>query len=174
MLDFDAICRVWEHLATFDAWFWRYLSCLSALGPHRAAFWTLIQTSQKGLWLQIHENCKNILKFSKEFIWKNEAWNLQILWVSQGPHFWRSLLAFDAWFWRYFSQMSALGPHRAAFRSRLWTLFVVIARTWPFYCLPSMLDFDAICRGRTSFGGHCLPSELHFECYLSWPDNLRF
>ena len=86
----------------------------------------------------------------------------------QGLSFWRSLLAFDAWFWRYLSCLSALGPHRAAFRSRLWTLFVVFQSTWPFYCLPSMLDFDAICRGRTSFGGHCLPSEVDFERYLSW------
>ena len=60
------------------------------------------------------------------------------------------------------------------FRSRLWTLFVVFQSTWPFYCLSSMFDFDAICRGRTSFGGHCLPSEVDFERYLSWPDIVCF
>ena len=60
------------------------------------------------------------------------------------------------------------------YRSRLWTLFVVFQSTWPFYCLSSMFDFDAICRGRTSFGGHCLPSEVDFERYLSWPDIVCF
>ena len=30
-------------------------------------------------------------------------------------------------------------------------LFVVAGGTWVIYSLPSMLDFDAICRGRTSF-----------------------
>ena len=44
--------------------------------------------------------------------------------------------------------------------------------TWPFYCLHWMFDFAAICRGRTSFGGHRLLSKTHFECYLSWPEVL--
>jgi hypothetical protein len=30
-----------------------------------------------------------------------------------------------------------------------------------------MLDYDAICRGRTSFGGYSLPSEVDFECIKS-------
>ena len=35
-----------------------------------------------------------------------------------------------------------------------------------------MLDSDAICRGRTSSASLCFPSEVDFECYLSWPDIL--
>ena len=35
-----------------------------------------------------------------------------------------------------------------------------------------MFDFAAICRGRTSFGGHRLLSKTHFEWYLSWPELL--
>ena len=147
-----------------------------------------------------------MIKFSKDFIWKNEAWNLQktvsgfkfnknwrfdkilvrilyekmrleifrFLRFCQGLSFWRSLLAFDAWFWRYLSCLSALGPHRAAFRSRLWTLFVVFQSTWPFYCLPSMLDFDAICRGRKHFWKSLLFFDAWFWRYLSWLDIVCF
>ena len=60
------------------------------------------------------------------------------------------------------------------FRSRLWSLFVVFQSIWLFYCLPSMFDSDAICRGRTSFRGDCLPSEVDFDRYLSWPDMVCF
>ena len=37
-----------------------------------------------------------------------------------------------------------------------------------------MFDSDAICRGRTSFRGDCLPSEVDFDRYLSWPDMVLF
>ena len=60
------------------------------------------------------------------------------------------------------------------FRSRLWSLFVVFQSTWSFYCLTSMFNFNAICRGRTLCGGHCLPSEVDFDRYLSWPDMVCF
>ena len=113
-----------------------------------------------------------MIRFSKEFIRKNEAWNFQIFKNFQGSSFWRSLLAFDAWFWRYLSCLSALGPHRAAFRSRLWTLFVVFQSTWPFYCLPSMLDFDAICGVPEHLAILLFAFEFDFDWYLSWPDIL--
>ena len=64
---------------------------------------SLIQTSQKGLRLQIQQILTIWLDFNKDFIWKNEAWNLQILWFTEGPYFWGSLLFSDAWFWRYLS-----------------------------------------------------------------------
>ena len=145
-----------------------------------------------------------MIKFSKDFIWKNEAWNLQktvsgfkfnknwrfdkilvrilyekmrleifrFLRFCQGLSFWRSLLAFDAWFWRYLSCLSALGPHRAAFRSRLSMVFVVAGGTFPSHCFSSMLDSDAICRGRTYFWRSLLFFDAWFWWYLSWPEVL--
>ena len=84
------------------------------------------------------------------------------------PEHWAILLfVFDVWFWRYLSWPDIFWRSLLAFRSRLWTLFVVFQSTWPFYCLPSMLDFDAICRGRTSSVSSCFPSEVDFERYLS-------
>ncbi len=41
--------------------------------------------------------------------------------------------------------------------------YAVFQSTWLLYCLSSMFDLDAICRGRTSFGGHCFSSEVDFE-----------
>ena len=47
------------------------------------------------------------------------------------------------------SFLIALGSHRAAFRNRFWLLFVVAGSTFGSHCFSSMLDSDAICRGRT-------------------------
>ena len=87
--------------------------------------------------------------------------------ISQGPSFWRSLLAFDAWFWRYLSCLSALGSHRAAFRSRFWPLFVVAGHTFGGHCFSWMLDFDAICRGRRYFCKSLLVFDAWF-CRYMW------
>ena len=104
--------------------------------------------------------------FNKELKRKHEAWNFRFLRISQGSSFWRSLLAFDAWFWRYLSCLSVLGPHRAAFRSRLCTLFVVAGRTFGGHCFSSMLDPDAICRGRRHFWKPLLAFDAWLWRYL--------
>ena len=105
----------------------------------------MILTLKNGLWLQIHKKLSKYTDFNKDFKRKNEAWNLQILWLSQGSSFWRSLLAFDAWFWCYLWCSRALDHFIVCIRCLILMLFVMIARTWPFYCLHSMLDFNAIC-----------------------------
>ena len=66
-------------------------------------------------------------------------------------HWWRSLLVFDAWFWCYLSLPEVLWKVMAYLWCLILMLYVVFQSTWPFYCLPSMLDFDAICRGRMYF-----------------------
>ena len=140
---------------------------------------------------KFNKKVNNHTDFVKKF---SLAWNFQILWISQGPSFWRSLLAFDAWCWRYLSWLEVLLEFIACLRcltlyaicrgrahswwsllfldAWLWcylswpevllqvtaclrcltlTLYAVFQSTWLFYCLSSMLDFDAICRGRRYF-----------------------
>ena len=136
MLDSDAICRgrrhFWKSLLAFDAWFWCYMWCSRALGHFivclRCLTLTLFVVFQS-TWsfyclpsmLDFDAICRGRTRFS------------------------RSLLFFDAWSWRYLSWPDIFWRSLLAFRSWLWTLFVVFQSTWPFYCLPSMLDFDAIC-----------------------------
>ena len=166
MLDFDAICRGRTSSVSScfpsEVDFERYLSCLELLVE--------VQSLIFNIFLMILRLRSKILNLS---------------WEALGRH----ALVFDAWFWRYLSWPDALLRllgHFAAnqswlnqvgdrwissafrvyfltFRSRLWTLFVVFQSTWPFYCLSSMFDFDAICRGRTSFGGHCFSSMLDLD-----------
>ena len=124
---------------------------------------SLIQTSQKGLRLQIQQILTIWLYFNKDFIWKNETWNLQILWFTEGPYFWGSLLAFDAWFWRYLSCQDALLEAIAFLRCLSVTLFVVAGGTFGSHCLPSMLDFDAICCARMHFWRFVLASMIDFR-----------
>ena len=120
-----------------------------------------------------------MIKFSKDFIWKNEAWNLQktvsgfkfnknwrfdkilvrilyekmrleifrFLRFCQGLSFWRSLLAFDAWFSRYLSWLEVLLEFIACLRCL--TLF-------------------AICRGRAYFWRSLLFFYAWYWRYLSW------
>ena len=78
----------------------------------------------------------------------------------------RSLLFFDAWSWCYLSWPDIFWRSLLAFRSWLWPLFVVFQSTWPFYCLPSMLDFDAICRGRTYFWRSLLFFDVRLWRYM--------
>ena len=95
-------------------------------------------------------------------------------------HWWRSLLVFDAWFWCYLSLPEVLWKVIAYLWCLILMLYVVFQSTWPFYCLPSMLDFDAICRGRMHFwrsvrafrsrlwtlfvvAGHCLFLHAFFQ-----------
>ena len=62
-------------------------------------------------------------------------------------NFWKSLLFFDAWFWRYMWCSRALGHFIVCLRCLILTLFVVAGSTFGGHCFSSMLDFDAICRG---------------------------
>ena len=62
-------------------------------------------------------------------------------------NFGRSLLAFDAWFGRYLSCLGDL----ATFDAWSWRYLSCLRALGHFYCLPSMLAFDAICRSRTHF-----------------------
>ena len=78
----------------------------------------------------------------------------------------------DVHFECYLSWPDHLGFLKFLLRSPFWMLFVVFRNILKFYCLPSMLVFDAICRGRTWSVFSCFPSEDHFECYLSWPEVL--
>ena len=140
-----------------------------------------------------------MIKFSKDFIWKNEAWNLQktvsgfkfnknwrfdkilvrilyekmrleifrFLRFCQGLSFWRSLLAFDAWFWRYLSCLSALGSHRAAFRSRLWLVFVVAGGTLTSHC-SGAADFQSKkCIIKTNIDVKFTTCVRHVSCLAS-------
>ena len=62
--------------------------------------------------------------------------------------FWKSLLAFDAWFWCYLWCSRALDHFIVCLRCLILMVFVVAGRTFKSHCLPSMLD--ALIQG----GGH--------------------
>ena len=87
-------------------------------------------------------------------------------------YFWRSLLFFDAWLWCYLSWPEVLLQVIACLRCLILMLYVVFQSTWSFYCLHSMLDSDAIHRGRTHFWRSLLFFDAWFWCYLSWPEQL--
>ena len=65
----------------------------------------------------------------------------------------------------------ALGYFIVCFGCLILMLFVVFQSTWSFYCLHSMLDFDAICRGRTDFWRSLLFFDAWFWC--SWPGDCQ-
>ena len=115
-----------------------------------------------------------MIRFNKEFIRKNEAWNFQIFKNFQGSSFWRSLLAVDAWLWRYLSWPEVLLKVIACLRCLILLLFVVFQSTWPFYCLPSMLDSDAICRGRSNFWKSLLAFDAWFWRWATYRISVSF
>ena len=96
------------------------------------------------------------------------------LFVVAGGTFGGHCLPSEVDFDRYLSWPDMVCFFMLFFRSRLWSLFVVFQSNWVLYCLPSMLDFDASSRGWTSSASSCFPSEVDFECYLSWPDMVCF
>jgi len=61
------------------------------------------------------------------------------------------LFAFDAWSWRYMWCFRALGYVIVCLRCLILMLFVVAGGTFRSHCFSSMLDSNAICRGRTFF-----------------------
>ena len=118
----------WRSLLVFDAGFWCYLSCLSALGLHRAAFrnrvWMLFVVAGHLL-----EVIACLEKSTLNAICRGRR------------YFWKSLFVFDALFWCYLWCSRALGHFIVCLRCLILTLFVVFQSTWPIYCLSSMLDF---------------------------------
>ena len=76
------------------------------------------------------------------------------------------LFAFDAWFRCYLSWPEALLDFIVCLRCLTLSVYVVFQNTWPFYCLPSMLVFDAICRGRRYFWKSLIAFDAWFWCYL--------
>ena len=89
-------------------------------------------------------------------------------------YFCKSLLFFDAWFCRYLSWPDTLVEVIACLRCLILMLYVVFQRTLPFYffCRCSILMVYVVA-GSTS-EGQCVPSEVDFERYLSWPDIVCF
>ena len=138
----NAICGVPEHLAillfAFDAWLWRYLSWPDIFWRLQLAFrswlWTLFVVAGHRLLLHafLQKSTLNAICGVPE--------HLAIL-----------LFAFDAWFWCYLWCSKALGHFIVCLRCLTLMLFVVAGHTFGGQCFSSMLDFDAICRGRKYF-----------------------
>ena len=61
------------------------------------------------------------------------------------------LFVVDAWLCRYLSWPAGLLMVVAFFRCLILTLFVVAGHTFGGHCFSSVLDSDAICRGRRYF-----------------------
>ena len=80
------------------------------------------------------------------------SWMLDFDAICRGrKYFWKSLLAFDAWFWRYMWCSRALGYVIVCLRCLILMLFVVAGGTFRSPCFSLMLDFDITCRGRSNF-----------------------
>ena len=86
--------------------------------------------------------------------------------------FWRSLLFFDAWSWRYLSWPDIHLEVIAFLWCLILMVYVVFQSTWLFYCLLWMLDFDAICGVPEHLVILLFAFDAWFWCYLSWPDRL--
>ena len=87
-------------------------------------------------------------------------------------YFWKSLLAFDAWFWCYLWCSRALGHFIVCIGCLFLMLFVVAGTTFESHCFSSMLDLNAICRGRTVMRRWLLFFDAWSWWYLSWPEVL--
>ena len=153
MLDFDAICRgrtyFWRSLLFFDAWLWRYLSwpdiLLEVIACRRCLTLTLFVVAGR----TFGGHCFSSMLDSDA--------------ICRGRrYFGKSLLAFDAWFWCYMWCSRALGHFIVCIRCLILTLLVVAGHTFGGHCFSSMLDSDAICRGRR----HFWKSLLAFDAWL--------
>ena len=108
---------------------------------------------------------------------------------SFGGHCLSSMLAFDAicrvWahlalielptelnFECYLSWPEALLDFIVCLRCLILMLFVVAGHVFGCYCLPSMLDFDAICGVPEHLAILLFTFDAWFWCYLSWPEVL--
>ena len=88
--------------------------------------------------------------------------------------FWRLLLFFDAWSWRYLSWPDILLEVIAFLRCLTLTLFVVAGRTFGGQCFSSMLDSDAICRGRRYFWKSLLAFDAWFWRWATYRISVSF
>ena len=82
------------------------------------------------------------------------------------------LFAFDAWSWRYLSWPDTLLEVIAFLRCLILMLFVVAGGTFESHCLPSMLDFDAICGVPEHLAILLFAFDAWLWRYLSWPEAL--
>ena len=159
----NAICRCRRYfcksLFAFDAWFWRYMWCSRALGHFIVCIGCLFLMLFVVAGTTFRSHCfSSMLDFAG---------------ICRGrTRFWKPLLVFDAWFWCYLSWPEALLDFIVCLRCLILSVFVVFQNILVFYCLPSMLDSDAICRGRTRFWKPLLFFDAWFCCYLSWLDTL--
>ena len=120
---------LWRSLLVFDACFWCYLSWPEVLLDFIAFLRCLILLV---------------------FVVAGQSWGdhcfssmLDLDAICRGRrYFWKSLLAFDAWFWWYMWCSRALGYFIVCLRCLISMLFVVAGSTFGFYCLHSMLDLD--------------------------------
>ena len=142
MLAFDAICRVWVHLAFIElpseiefecylSWpdtFWRSLLAL------RSRLWMLFVVAGG----TFENHCLSSMLDFDAICGVPE--HLAIL-----------LFALDVCFWCYLSWPELLLKVIAFLRCLIWTLFVVAGQSWGDDCFSSMLDLDGICRGRRYF-----------------------
>ena len=81
-------------------------------------------------------------------------------------YFWILLLFFDAWFWCYLSWPDTFLEGIAFLRCLILLLFVVAGQSWGDHCFSSMLNLDAICRGRRYFWKSLFVFDAWFWCYL--------
>ena len=82
------------------------------------------------------------------------------------------LFAFDAWFWCYLSWPDILLEVIAFLWCLILMLFVVAGGTFESHCLPSMLDFAAICGVPKHLAILLFAFDAWLWCYLSWPEVL--
>ena len=159
MFDSDAICRgrtyFWRSLLFFDAWLWCYLSWPDIL-----------------LEVSVFLRCLTLMLFvvaGSTFRGLCFSSMLDFDGICGVPeHLAILLFAFDAWFWCYLSWPDRLLEVIACLRCLILTLLVVAGRTFGGHCLPSMLDFDAICHVWAHLAILLLAFDAWFWCYLSW------
>ena len=181
MLDFDAICGVPEHLAAFDAWSWCYLSwpevllqvnCFSSM----LDFAGICRGRTKNLEVIAFLRCLILMLFvvaGSTFGFYCLPSMLDLDAICRGrTYIWRSLLFFDACFWCYLSWPDIHLEVIAFLWCLILMVYVVFQSTWLFYCLPSMLDFDAICGVPEHLAILLFALDVCFWCYLSWPELL--
>ena len=132
----------------------------SAQSSHTKAFskWKLVLRTQT--W-------KNIHGFLKTFGSHCFSSMLDFDAICRGRrYFCKSLLSSEVDFERYLWCSRALGHFIVCLRCLNLTLFVVAGCTFGSYCFSSMLDSDAICRGRRYFWKSLLAFDAWFWRYM--------
>ena len=127
MLDFYAICcnrrYFCKSLLAFDVWFWCQLWCSRALDYFIVGLW-----------------CLTLILFVVAWF---DVWFWWYMWCFRAfGHF---IVSYDACFWCYSSWSDVLLEVIACLWCLTFRLYVMFGSTWVFYCMPSMVDIDAIC-----------------------------